>query len=407
MFKRKRLAAAVASLSVASAGAAHAAFTEVTADNPFDAITSEGTRPSVVMMDLDADGDLDAVVFHEYQNDSTPYNGYAGLAGAAGTSVWENTGNASEPQFTHVLDDPTYAGSYGTGDNITRNPFAEDYAEYYGHPVSAADLEGDGDLDFFGGKACASNNRQLTFAAVLSDPSGVVTGADEYRYTTSGYGDNPFYGNVFASTAASLDQYGGCYGADFATADLDADGDIDIATTDYNILKYYRNDSATVSDNVYSYTERGGVNSPFYGDDGSALTLPDSAYFGAPIVFHDVDADGDQDMVMGTVEAADMRLFVNTGTASTPEFKEATDDSLDVSTNGWASPSFADIDSDGDDDLIVAEVNGSGTQSLRLFRNDAADPAVVGDEDDDGLFGGVGLGGLIFAGLALIFRRRR
>ena len=98
-FQRKRLAQAVAaSLAIGGASLAYANFVEVTENNPFAAITSSGQNPSLVMMDLDGDDDLDAVVFHIYQDDPSPYN-YGG-----GTSIWENTGSASEAAFTHVSD---------------------------------------------------------------------------------------------------------------------------------------------------------------------------------------------------------------------------------------------------------------------------------------------------------------
>jgi hypothetical protein len=80
-FSRKPLAIAVrASLiagGVALASApliASAALKERTgADNPFSEITSGGPLRSLVMIDLDGDGDLDAAVFHNYQeNDDLP-----------------------------------------------------------------------------------------------------------------------------------------------------------------------------------------------------------------------------------------------------------------------------------------------------------------------------------------------
>jgi hypothetical protein len=407
MFKRNKLAAAVATLSLAGVAPAHAAFTEVTADNPFDDITSEGDRPSLVMMDLDADGDLDAVLFHDYQSDSFPYNGYGG------TSVWENTGTASSPAFTQVIDTPYAGGSYGTGENIAVNPFAQDYQQYYGHPVSAADVDGDGDLDFFGGNECVYSSLQLSFAEVVSDGYGVVTGANDYTYRFDGGGDpvaNPFYGNMLAPTAYGF----GCGDVAFAAGDLDNDDDIDIVATDYNMLNVHMNDG-TDSYGAFIFNQLNGTSNPFYGADGSALNLT-SEYYGAPAVLHDVDGDGDLDLVMGTAQAGDVRLFVNEGTASTADFVEVTDGDLDVSTLGWAAPTFADIDNDGDDDLIVVEINqsavtsksvGPAVQSIRLFENDAGDTPVVGDDDDDGLFGGVGLGALLTGAFALMFRRRR
>ena len=48
-FQRRRLAVAIAA-SVGLVGVAHAGFEEVTDGNPFDAITSTGANPSLVMI---------------------------------------------------------------------------------------------------------------------------------------------------------------------------------------------------------------------------------------------------------------------------------------------------------------------------------------------------------------------
>lgn len=397
-FQRKRLAQAVAaSLAIGGASLAYANFVEVTENNPFAAITSSGQNPSLVMMDLDGDDDLDAVVFHIYQDDPSPYN-YGG-----GTSIWENTGSASEAAFTHVSD--IEYGGYGTGENITVNPFAGQYDNYYGHPVSAADVDGDGDLDFLGGQDYAYSSMQLTFGKVSTDSYGVVTGVDVYdRFEGGymGYGDaaNPFYG---ANLAPIASEYG--MEAAFTAGDLDNDTDVDLFVVDAGTLRQYMNDG-TDAYGVFQFNE--------VVDDTFPLGMT-SPYYGAPIVLHDVDGDGDLDLVMGTVDAAPLRVFVNEGSASTASFVELenTSGSVDVTSGGWAAPSFADINGDGRDDLIVVElspapmVESSASrgiaeeQNIRLFLNKP--PAKKDDNDFLGSLGGASL----LAGLMLLFRRRK
>lgn len=398
-FQRKRLAQAVAaSLAIGGASLAYANFVEVTENNPFAAITSSGQNPSLVMMDLDGDDDLDAVVFHINQNDPYPYN-------SGGTSVWENTGSASEAAFTQVADDEYGGYGYGTGDNITVNPFANDYDSYYGHPVSAADVDGDGDLDFLGGQINAYSSAQLVFGKVNTDAYGVVTGViayDRFEGGYMGYGDaaNPFYGANLAPTASEFSM-----DSTFAAGDLDNDTDVDLAVIDAGTLRIYMNDG-TDAYGVYLFNE--------LNDDTFPLGLT-SPYYGAPIVLHDVDADGDLDLVMGTVDAAPLRVFVNEGSASTASFVELenTSGSVDVTSGGWAAPSFADINGDGRDDLIVVElspapmVESSASrgiaeeQNIRLFLNKP--PAKKDDNDFLGSLGGASL----LAGLMLLFRRRK
>ncbi|MCC1496637.1 VCBS repeat-containing protein [Alcanivorax sp. 1008] len=396
-FQRKRLAQAVAaSLAIGGASLAYANFVEVTENNPFSAITSTGSLPSLVMMDLDNDGDLDAVLFHQTQDDSFPYSNYGN------TSVWENTGSASEAAFTQVSD--TEYGGYGTGDNITVNPFAGDYNSYYGHPVSAADVDGDGDLDFLGGQENTYSSTQVTFGRVNTDSYGVVTGVDVYETYESGndgYGnfDNSFYGVTLAPTAAA---YG--MASSIAAGDLDNDTDVDLIVVDAGTLRQYRNDG-TSAYGVFQFNEVIGDNFPL------GLTSP---YYGAPIVLHDVDDDGDLDLVMGTVDAAPLRVFVNEGSASTADFVELenTSGSIDVTSGGWASPSFADVNGDGRADLIVAELSSpiimeasatrviTDEQEIRVFLNKKDSSS---NNDFLGSLGGASL----LAGLMLLFRRRK
>ncbi len=149
-------------------------------------------------------------------------------------------------------------------------------------------------------------------------------------------------------------------------------------------------------------------------------------YYGAPAVLHDVDADGDLDLVMGTVSAAPLRLFINEGTASTADFVEVEDTSgsLDVTSSGWAAPTFADMDGDGKDDLIVVELNMSqpelqprqaegraaleGSKSIRYFRNTSADGSGAEEESSSSSSGGsLGIAAVLMGMLIGLRRRRR
>ena len=406
-FQRHHLTAAIAAATLTSAaGIAQASFEEVTENNPFAAITSTGDRPSLVMMDLDNDGDKDAVLFHKYQNDAFPFNDYAG------TSIWENIGSATSPEFAHV---PDYAGYGYAGQDVAVNPFAGDYDSYYGHPVSAADLDSDGDLDFFGGQDCAYSGLELSYSDVASDEEGVVTGLTQYEYTNSGYGTNPFYGTSLAPSAT----YAGCGDVSFAAGDLDNDFKIDIVSVDLNVMRVFMNTSATQETWPYTFMDLE-ENSPLF--EASALTPP---YYGAPAVLHDVDGDNDLDLVLGTVSAAPLRLFINEGTASTADFAEVEDTtgSIDVESSGWAAPSFADMDGDGKDDLIVVEITpaampmmgqpgtkavAASTQSIRYFRNTTPDSASSdsGQGGSSSSGGSLGLAGVLMAMLAGLRRRR-
>lgn len=68
LFSRQPLAAAIRASMLGGfaiiASPSYAGFTEVTENNPFDAITSGTVMPSLTLQDFDDDGDLEAVVFH-------------------------------------------------------------------------------------------------------------------------------------------------------------------------------------------------------------------------------------------------------------------------------------------------------------------------------------------------------
>ena len=74
----------------------------------------------------------------------------------------------------------------------------------------------------------------------------------------------------------------------------------------------------------------------------------------------DLDGDGDPDLVVGN-NTGILYYFENTGTSSNPGFTERTGtanplDGIDVGS--YSTPTFGDLDSDGDYDLIVGNYNG-------------------------------------------------
>ncbi|CAH0279488.1 S8 family serine peptidase [Roseomonas sp. CECT 9278] len=83
--------------------------------------------------------------------------------------------------------------------------------------------------------------------------------------------------------------------------------------------------------------------------------------------FGDVDNDGDLDAVVGDVSGA-LRTFINTAGVFT-EVTGASNPFDGLGVNSYSSPSLADIDGDGDIDAVVGNLDGT----LTTFINNAGD----------------------------------
>lgn len=143
-------------------------------------------------------------------------------------------------------------------------------------------------------------------------------------------------------------------------ADLDGDGDLDMLTFGYSYDFYY-----STADNKFKYFRNiGSTSNPIFespisnpfgieGNNSSSNTL-------FTPTFVDLDNDGDKDLVFGH---NDGRFYYkqNTGTPTAPAF------GMSVVTNPFglsdiginSAPIFIDLDGDGDLDMLSGELNGS------------------------------------------------
>jgi hypothetical protein len=149
-------------------------------------------------------------------------------------------------------------------------------------------------------------------------------------------------------------------GADFelsgnnavAFSDIDGDGDEDVIISGFT--------GVSQSTNLYL-------------NDGGSFTLVENTPYPGTVAgtidFSDIDGDGDEDMVMcgmsgDIVLEASTRLYINTSGS----FTEVENTGLENSAFGV--PLFADIDNDGDEDLLITGVNQSGESFSNLYSND-------------------------------------
>ncbi|SFL15235.1 FG-GAP-like repeat-containing protein, partial [Falsiroseomonas stagni] len=192
----------------------------------------------------------------------------------------------------------------------SNNPFASIDIGFYAAPAFT-DLDGDGDLDLvvgaYNGTLAAYRNQNGSFAAFTANPfAGIDVGA-------------------FSKPA-------------FVDLDGDLDLDMVVGTGSHTIVAYRNTNGvfAALSAN------------PFAGIDAGFRVNP---------TFVDLDGDGDLDLIAGNVHGT-VLPYRNTGGS----FAAFDVNPFPIQANEFhsrTSPAFVDLDSDGDLDLVVGNIQGT------------------------------------------------
>ncbi|MEH2233749.1 MAG: cadherin-like domain-containing protein [Nostoc sp.] len=135
-------------------------------------------------------------------------------------------------------------------------------------------------------------------------------------------------------------------------ADIDGDGDLDafVGNNDGNTL-FYRNSGTTTAP---TFTLE--ATNPFGLTDVGLYAVPTLA---------DIDGDGDLDAFVGN-NVGNTLFYRNSGTTTAPTFTlEATNPFGLTDVGSFATPTFADIDGDGDLDAFV----GNSSGNILFYRN--------------------------------------
>ncbi|MBZ0111591.1 MAG: FG-GAP-like repeat-containing protein [Thermoanaerobaculia bacterium] len=318
-----------------------------------------GPRNTPELVDLDGDGDLDAVVGEHYGS----------------LHYFANTGTSDRPSFVEF-----------TG---VANPFFDIDTGYYSAPA-LADLDGDGDLDAVVGESSGLlyyfENTGASNSPSFVELTGVANSLSEINVGTrsspdlvdldgdgdldavvgNGSGSIYYFENTGGSTSPSfMGLTGGAnpfFGVNVGVrsaphlVDLDADGDLDAVVGNiYGFLKYFENTGTASSP---SFVELTGTANPFSGIDVGSRSSLDLV---------DLDGDGDFDATVGEGDGS-LNYFENTGTSNSPFFVELTgvaNPFFGIDVGQRSNPDLEDLDGDGDLDVVVGKFTGS----MSFFRN--------------------------------------
>ncbi|MCA8978810.1 MAG: VCBS repeat-containing protein [Planctomycetes bacterium] len=317
-------------------------------------LTRLGTHVSnakaVVTADVNGDGWVDALFVNAF-NAQPPYL-YINQ-GAANPGFFNEEGatrglttnlNASSAQFGDIDDDgdldlvicdsgPSLLGSPGGKPRLYYNDGLGNFTEETGNgwdpptkrahmDVQLADVDGDWDLDFLG--ACRATN----------------TGGNHYVLINQG-------GGVFTDSSSALPATSSnCY--EFEVGDLDGDDDLDLFFVSLSGFAEgaVRND---LSGGVLGFSNFGAT---LGSDDDNEIVLFDS------------DDDGDYDAFVGSLGARE-KLWVNQGNGTfvngDVNIQALNDPTLDMTA--------ADLDNDGDYDLVTAQGEGALNRTNQLYLN--------------------------------------
>ena len=340
-------------------------FTAKTAasDNPFDGF-DVGAHSIPIFADISGDGKLDLVVGEEdgnlnyYLNESAngtitftaktaasdnPFDGFdfehysaPAFAELNGDDKIDLVSTAGNGTLIHYLNESTESTIAFTEQTHRVNLPGSDVQTTYFVPAFA-DVNGDGKLDFVLGKQDGTLNYYVNEST-----------EDSITWTEKTGGDNPF--NGFDVGLASSPTF----------FDMDGDGDQDLVVGASNgVLNYFRNESVG---GIVTFAAR---TAPFSIDVG---------FRGAP-EFADIDGDGKVDLIAGE-QTGVMNYHRNTSTTSSASFTWMRGNSNPFKPFGvidLSTPAFMDMDGDGDQDLVVGQYNGT----LRYYLNESTTGSIV------------------------------
>ncbi len=316
-----------------------------------------GMRSNPVFEDFDKDGDLDLYIGEKegavkvFINDGAGNFSAAADLQANGTDI--NVGTYSDPAFADIDGDNDLdlyvSENSGTIKVFTNNGSGIFYAngnlQADGEDIDVSfkpklifeDLDGDGDLDLY------VNDFSRHLQVFTNDGTGTFSRADHMHVEIDvGYDATPVF------------------------EDIDGDEDLDLYVGEYyGAVKVFLNSGGV-------FYEQNDLQA-----DGADIDVSENP----KPAFADIDKDGDLDLYIGEEYGA-VKVFINDGTGIFNAAADLQAGGVDIAVGNTSTPTFADIDGDGDLDLYVGEKLGS----IKIFTNDGAGNfSVAGNLQADGI----------------------